>query len=178
MRKHILIIAAVAHIALFCPGCVQRRLSIRSKPEGAHVWRDKGGYAGLTFNIFYHLPPANNAPVWVDERYVGLTPVDVEFYHYGNRRIRVGPIRNEKNKIIYQSSEAIFRLKPPWYQRFPLDFFSEVLWPFTITDQHHYIAELAAAEKLDEDEADEKIRLLLEEAQELREEADRPPEDF
>ena len=36
-------------------------------------------------------PPG--APAWVDEEYVGLTPVTYEFQHYGRRRIRVGPIR-------------------------------------------------------------------------------------
>jgi hypothetical protein len=55
------LLAAAA--ALWCAGCVERKMVIRSDPEGA-----------VTF---------------VDGREVGLTPVEVPFRFYGKRRIEL-----------------------------------------------------------------------------------------
>ncbi len=144
-------IAVLACAVLCLPGCVHRQLHIRSEPPGA--------------------------PVWVDEEYVGTTPVEIRFTHYGGRRVRVGPIREiEDGSTLYRSSEALVRLKAPWYQKFPLDFFFEVLWPATINDIHNYHVSLIASETLEDDE--KIIRDTLEEARQFRDSADRPPDDF
>jgi len=149
-KKLLPVIAACMFLLL--TGCVQRKLCIRSEPAGA--------------------------PVWVDEEYAGLTPTDIEFTHYGNRRLRIGPIRNEDGATLYQSKETIYKTVPPFYQRFPLDFFFEVLWPGTITDKHLYETDLLPAEKPDRADVDRRIREIIQEGTDFREKSGKPPEDF
>lgn len=59
MRTALLFIAAI----LFLPGCVKRTITITSDPEGALVW--------------------------LNDREVGRTPLDVEFLHYGTYDVRL-----------------------------------------------------------------------------------------
>ena len=82
-------------------GCVERKLLIRSDPEGAVVL--------------------------LDEDRIGETPVEVPFVYYGTRRIAVS---KKGHRPVFRTIE----LHPPWYQYFPLDFFFEVIFPFTMTD--------------------------------------------
>jgi hypothetical protein len=55
--------ALVAAAVLFAPGCVQRRMTIRSSPPGALVY--------------------------VDDYQIGTTPVSTDFIYYGTRKIRL-----------------------------------------------------------------------------------------
>ncbi len=142
------LVAAAASVLMACQGCVQRKLQIRSRPQ--------------------------DAPVWVDEQYAGETPVDLPFTHYGGRRLRVGPIRDEDGTATYQSSEEIVNIKAPWYQKFPLDFFSEVLWPGTVEDIHLHKVHLAPVERVDDEDGEQRI---MDEAREFRDRAGHPPED-
>lgn len=91
-------------------GCVERRMLIRSEPPGA--------------------------PVWVDEEYAGVTPLEYGFSFYGYRGVRVGPIRDENEKVKYLERETVVQIKAPWYETFPIDFFFEVLYPGRMTDVH------------------------------------------
>jgi hypothetical protein len=50
-------------VAMVAPGCVRRRMLIRSQPDGAMVY--------------------------VDDQEVGITPVSVEFTYYGTRKIQL-----------------------------------------------------------------------------------------
>lgn len=61
MRRAVLVAAVVATLA--APGCVQRRMSIRSNPPGALVY--------------------------VDDYQLGATPVSHDFVYYGTRKIRL-----------------------------------------------------------------------------------------
>jgi len=81
-------------------------------------------------------PPG--APVWIDERYVGETPLDRSFSFYGERRIRIGPIRDKNGKVEYREMERIMSVEAPAYEAFPIDFFYEVLYPATLTDVHEF----------------------------------------
>ena len=54
---------AAAVVALFCSGCVQRRMTIRSNPPGAYVY--------------------------VDNYPIGVTPVSTDFVYYGKRQFRL-----------------------------------------------------------------------------------------
>jgi hypothetical protein len=120
-------------------GCVERKMMIRSEPAGA--------------------------PAWVDEEPVGNTPVEVPFQHYGRRRIRVGPILGEEENIEYMAAERMLETVPPWYELFPFDFFSEVLWPGTLVDTHQIQIQLSAPQ--------ERYQLRgLDAAREVREEAE------
>jgi len=65
------------------------------------------------------------ALVRLEDREVGRSPVTVAFDHYGLRTITLeheGYLRLVRNVSV----------KPPWYEVFPLDFFTEVLWPGSI----------------------------------------------
>lgn len=72
-------------------GCVQRRMLIRSQPEGAMVT--------------------------IDRQAIGQTPVSVPFTYYGTREIQL-------EKDGYQTIQVRQRLRPPWYEVFPLSFLS------------------------------------------------------
>ncbi len=110
MTRKLPAVPAVILCLALAAGCVERTMMIRSEPPGA--------------------------PVWVDEEYAGTTPLDYSFAHYGTRGVRVGPIRDETGKARYAPQERLVRLRAPWYQVFPVDFFAEVLWPGRIHDRH------------------------------------------
>ena len=78
-------------LLLLTSGCVQRRMLIRSQPEGAMVT--------------------------IDRQAIGLTPVSVPFSYYGTREIQL-------EKDGYQTIAVRQRLRPPWYEWFPISFFS------------------------------------------------------
>jgi hypothetical protein len=65
-------------------------------------------------------PPG--ASVRLGDSYIGDTPVTVDFLHYGTQRLGLALAG-------YTRVERDVRISPPWYARFPIDFFSEVLLP-------------------------------------------------
>ena len=65
-------------------------------------------------------PPG--AEVRVDDRYLGTTPLDQPFTHYGTHRVSL-------TLDGHMTWSEVVRVKAPWYSRFPLDFISEVLIP-------------------------------------------------
>ncbi|MHC4789105.1 MAG: PEGA domain-containing protein [Planctomycetota bacterium] len=108
--KRLATLVLAAGFALALTGCVERKMLIRSEPGGA--------------------------PVWVDEVYAGTTPLDHPFSHYGLRRVRVGPVRDEHGRAQHGEREATHELEPPWYEKFPVDLFAEVLYPGRLVDEH------------------------------------------
>lgn len=75
------------------------------------------------------------AVVYLDDQAVGKTPLTLPFDYYGTRAIRVA-------KPGHHPHQGEVELAAPWYEWFPLDFFSEILWPGVIRDRHHYAVEL------------------------------------
>jgi hypothetical protein len=110
MRHHAFAVTLVSVLLLTTAGCVERKMYIRSEPTGA--------------------------PVWLDETYVGVTPVEHSFAHYGMRRVRVGPLRDESGALTHLEEQVDWEVEPPWYEKFPIDFFFEVLYPPTLVDAH------------------------------------------
>lgn len=97
--------------ALVTWGCAPRRtLKVRSTPPGAVVR--------------------------LDDETVGVTPLDLPFYHYGTRRITL-------QKDGYRTHSEEIELDPVWWSRFPVDFVSEVMLPFGWRDTRRYKVELA-----------------------------------
>ena len=87
-------------------GCVEHKLLVRSDPPGATVF--------------------------VDGREVGATgdgPVVVPFDFYGTRVVTARLAGHPPVSVEVE-------LDPPWWQVFPLGFFTDVLWPGTIEDVH------------------------------------------
>jgi hypothetical protein len=131
-RRAILGAAVLAALWAALAGCVTRKMVIRSKPAGA--------------------------PVWIDQRYVGQTPVEVPFTCYGTHAVQVGP-RVERTepgeeaaekrgafgpeeeergpvedvgRITHEPVRRRVRLRAPFWDWFPIDFVANVLLPWEI----------------------------------------------
>ena len=100
-------------------------------------------------------PPG--ALVFVDGIPRGETPLEQTFESYGTRAIEV-------RLQGYKAACATLEVDPPWYQILPLDFFCEVLIPYTWVDSHSFDVRL---EKLDPEELDA-VEDVTERAGELR----------
>ncbi len=95
------------------------------------------------------------ATVLLNDQHVGTSPVSVDFTWYGNYDVVL-------RKDGYQTLKTHKRLNTPWYELPGIDFFSEVLMPFTIHDKHEMSFAMAPEEKVDR-------QTLLKEASEFRE---------
>ena len=69
------------------------------------------------------------ALVRLDDDLIGETPLVVPFLHYGTRRVTF-------YLDGYQTRSVLYRARPPWYGRFPLDIVTEVLIPIGWEDDH------------------------------------------
>jgi len=105
-------------------------------------------------------PPG--AQVSLDDRRVGATPCDVPFIWYGQRRMAVGMHG-------YQGVQEIVVLDPPWWQYLVLDFLTDVVLPFTLTDRREVSYVLKRAEV-----SPQELEEVKERASELRERAGLP----
>ena len=86
--------AALLCLVLAAGGCVRRTLSITSDPSGALVW--------------------------LNDREIGRTPVEVDFVHYGTYDVR---LVREGCEPLLTFGEA----RPPLWDNVPLDFVAEIL---------------------------------------------------
>ena len=109
---------------LLLTGCVERRLYVRSEPAGADVYID-GEWIGRT-------------RAETDDR----GPLYTQFLFYGTREYTV-------RKPGYQTVSGRIELETPWYEYPPVDFFSEVLIPYPIVDEHEVSVQLEKAEPAD-----------------------------
>ena len=75
-------------------------------------------------------PPG--ARVMFDGRMLeGTTPIRFPFTWYGTHEMVV-------EKPGYHRERLVAHVRPPWYQRFPLDLFADLLWPWQVEDIHTY----------------------------------------
>lgn len=104
--KRLTVRLAIVAMALAMPlaanGCVRRRMTVRSNPPGAALW--------------------------VDNQFIGTTPVSTSFVYYGTRKLML-------QKDGYETMTVYRKLSPPWYQVPPLDFVSENMWPSELRDE-------------------------------------------
>ena len=61
-------------------------------------------------------PPG--AMVYIDDQQIGTTPVSTDFVYYGTRKIKL--VKDQ-----FETLTTYQKIKPPWYEIPPLDFFSE-----------------------------------------------------
>lgn len=92
-------------LLVITPGCVSRRVTVRSDPPGALVM--------------------------LEGKKVGYTPVAFDITYYGTREITLV-------KPGYETRTLMQKMVPPWYQIPPLDFFSDNLLPFQITNRQEF----------------------------------------
>lgn len=74
-------------------------------------------------------PPG--ALVLIDGEERGYTPYSMDFIYYGTREIQLV-------KPGYETLTVMQKIPRPWYQVFPIEFFSDNLWPFRTTDRNSY----------------------------------------
>jgi hypothetical protein len=121
-------------LALGGQGCVERQLVIETQPEGVELF--------------------------VDGREVGTTiagePVAFTFESYGTHTV----VARKRGHVPVRCQVT---LDPPWWQWFPIDIFTDVLWPGTVRDTHELTLELAARpEPEDADALERRARHLAE----------------
>ncbi|MCP5002752.1 MAG: PEGA domain-containing protein [Planctomycetes bacterium] len=125
-------------------GCVTRAITVKTTPS--------------------------NALVYIDDKLVGESPVSVPFIYYGTRKITIEK-RDADEKLTHERKVVLEKIKTPFYELFPLDFVSELVWPFNINDDHVLHYELVEMKPLSRKE---KQKTVLENAQELRMRVDAP----
>lgn len=115
-------------VGLTLTGCVERKLTINTDPQGAIV-------------------------VLNDEE-IGTSPVTTSFEWYGDYNVRI-------SKEGYETLKTHRKLKGPWYDYFPFDFFANCLNPKRTVDSYEWSFTLAPQTEPDRDK-------LIQDAQKLR----------
>jgi len=115
-------------VSLLLGGCVERRLTINTEPQGAIV-------------------------VLNDEE-IGISPVTVSFEWYGDYNVRI-------SKEGFETLKTHRKLKAPWYDYFPFDFFAQIVNPKRIVDSYEWTFTLAPQKQPSREE-------LIRDAQKLK----------
>ena len=128
----------IVTIIFVSAGCVTRTITVKTNPS--------------------------NALVYIDNELAGESPVTIPFTYYGTRKIMIEK-RDEDGRLTHERATAFEKIKAPVYEVFPLDFFSELLWPREIKDEHILNYDLVKLESLSRKEQQEKV---IKNAEELR----------
>jgi len=131
MRKYsllVLVVAALLTVTL-TTGCVERKLTINTSPEGALVM--------------------------LNDEEVGVSPVTVSFQWYGDYAVRI-------SKPGFETLKTNRKLKAPLHDKFPFDFFAQLLTPRRIVDEYEWTFDLEQKKQIGREE-------LIQNAQELKE---------
>ena len=127
-NKPLASVTMVILLCVFLTGCVQRRLLIRSQPEGAFVS--------------------------IDNQPIGSTPLAAPYTYSGTRQIRL-------EKDGFKTVEVEQRIRPRWYDTFPISFVTNNFSPREIRDERILDFQLEPRSQADEN-------LLLDRANQLR----------
>jgi len=84
----------------------------------------------VTRKLFIQSEPPG-AEVWLDGQRAGTTPYAEELAAYGRRSLELRLAGHER--VV-----TLLDLPMPWYQYWPLDMFSEFLWPWELRDVHTF----------------------------------------
>ena len=125
-------------------GCVTRSLTVKTTPS--------------------------NALVYIDNKLIGESPVTVPFTFYGTRKIMIEK-KDEDGALTHERTITFEEIKAPVYEVFPLDFFSELLWPRKLKDDQVLSYSLVKLEPLSIKERQEKVLIN---AAELRQRVNAP----
>lgn len=97
------------------------------------------------------------ALVYMDGEELGYTPVSTDITYYGTREITL--VKDDFETLTVQQ-----KVRTPWYQVPPLDFVSDNLWPFRVTDRNNYFYRL-------QKRAEVRTKDLIDNAHRLRDDA-------
>lgn len=95
------------------------------------------------------------AIVVLNDEEIGISPVTVSFEWYGDYDVRI-------SKEGFETLKTHRKLKGPWYDHFPFDFFANCLNPRRIVDSYEWTFTLAPQQQPTREE-------LIRDAQELKE---------
>jgi hypothetical protein len=87
----------------------------------------------------------SNTVVLLNDEEIGVSPVTVSFNWYGDYNITV-------RKSGYETLQTHRILNAPWYDYFPFDFFTQVLWPGRIVDSYKWSFDLQPQKEIDRQE--------------------------
>ena len=135
---------AIVAIIFVSAGCVTRTITVKTNPS--------------------------NALVYIDDELAGESPVTIPFTYYGTRKIMIEK-RDEDGRLTHERTTVFEKIKAPVYEIFPLDFFSEVLWPRELIDDHVLNYDLV---KLDLLSIKERQKNVMKNAEELRQRVNAP----
>lgn len=76
------------------------------------------------------------ALVVLNDEEIGISPVTVSFNWYGDYNVRI--IKDE-----FETLKTHRKLKGPWYDKFPFDFFAQIVNPKRIVDSYEWTFELS-----------------------------------
>ena len=99
-----------------------------------------------------------DALVVLNDEEIGQSPVTVPFNWYGDYNVRI-------SKEGYETLKTHRRLKSPWYDKFPWDFFAQIVSPKRIVDSYEWTFELAPKEQPDREELIRRAGQLKEQLQ-------------
>ena len=71
------------------------------------------------------------ALVFLNDEEIGESPVTVSFEWYGDYNVRI-------SKEGYETLNTHRKLKAPWYDKFPFDFFAQLIVPKRIVDSYEW----------------------------------------
>jgi len=100
----------------------------------------------------------DNAQVMLNDEPMGTSPVTASFQWYGDYSIRI-------NKPGYIPLETHRKLKAPWYDYFPFDFFAQILTPKRIVNEYEWSFDLEPAQPVDRDTVIGQAQTLQDELQ-------------
>ena len=81
-----------------------------------------------------HSEPAG-AQVLLEGKSIGYAPASADFTYYGTREVTLV-------KPGFETLTTYQKVRTPWYQISPLDFISDNLLPFRVTDRHDFYYKL------------------------------------
>ena len=94
------------------------------------------------------------AIVVLNDEEIGISPVTVSFEWYGDYNVRI-------SKEGFETLKTHRKLKGPWYDSFPFDFFAQIVNPKRIVDSYEWTFTLAPQKQPTREE-------LIRNAQELK----------
>jgi hypothetical protein len=100
-----------------------------------------------------------DAVVWLNDEEVGATPVTVSFNWYGDYNVRI-------EKSGYEILNTHRAMERPLHDKFPFDFFAQVLWPQRIVDEYTWAFQLQPYQQSSPEE-------LIDAAQSMQQRANR-----
>ena len=95
----------------------------------------------------------SGALVTLNDEDIGTSPVTIRFEWYGDYNVRI-------SKDGYETLKTHRDLKGPWYDKFPFDFFAQIINPKRIVDSYEWTFNLSRKIEPDREEMIERAEQM------------------